>query len=238
MFRIVILIVLFFASCGYPESNSEVSDVAMLYEVSQLSDDYLKIDHVNKIKVDMPISESEGIGFYNGILEILSSQESFSNSTKEGQRLSDGYPYLKNAPCAFSTAAALRFVAQATNTPKIRDVIRMVGEKNERIHTCTNEIEVSLRRLGFVYFDKNKWIAPKGAVGLLNDRSSNSSCHGASKTKSGHIYFIMVDRGPKGAKDVISDNFVRFNITYKAPGAENGTDGFWLPPGIVPVRRN
>jgi hypothetical protein len=202
-------------------------------------DDYKQVDHVAQVPMDNALTDAQGTKLYReGILKVLESQPAFSAATQEGQKLAVGYPYLQNAPCAFSTSAALRYAAKLTDTPNLREVITLVASNNERIHTCTNEVEVSMRRLGFNYFDKDLYVAPMGAIGLLNDRSPNSSCHGVSQTKSGHIYFIMEDRGGRGFKDLITDNFVRFKIIYKAPGSDSGTDGFWLPPGVVPARRD
>lgn len=197
---------------------------------------YQTLQHTQKQATDLAISEYEGQKlFFEGMLPVLASQQSFSESTIEGQKIARNYPYLQNAPCAYSVTSAMRTAATLAGVPQVRDALPLMG-KSGPIHTCTVEDEYTFRRLGFNYFDKNKYIAPLGAIGLLNDRSAGD-CHIKSKHIAGHIYFVMEDRGPRGYKDLISDNFTRYNIIYKAPGAETGTEGFWLPPGVYPRTR-
>jgi hypothetical protein len=185
---------------------------------------------------DLAISDEEGRQLYfEGLLPMLESKEAFSEATKEARVLAEDYPYIRNAPCAWTVTSGMRWAATKATVLEVRHALPLMKGK-QPTHTCTGEDEHTLKRLGFHYFSKNTYIAPKGSVGLLNDRSP-ATCNIPSNLKSGHIYFIMKDGGPRGYKDNISDNLGRFNIIYKGPGADAGTHGFWLPPGVYPTKR-
>ena len=101
---------------------------------------------------------------------------------------------------------------------------------------------------------KEDYLAPRGAIGA---RSPRYKCQG-TKNGSGHIYFITKDgaertqfpnptnendppeegiSGPKWQiKDLHAENLNFFDHVYMQ-WQEGYTDGFWLPPGIYPLKR-
>ena len=112
--------------------------------------------------------------------------------------------------------------------------------------------------LGFIYFFKKDYFAPRGAIGALVGRHQyQGTPHG-----SDHIYFITKDgskrtkfpnpenswddehgnheKGINGEKwqikDLHAENLDFFDHVYMQ--WTNGyTEGFWLPPGIYPLKR-
>jgi hypothetical protein len=115
-------------------------------------------------------------------------------------------------------------------------------------------VEKKLRRLGFLYFLKEDYLAPRGAIGARWPRNNQD--------QSDHIYFITKDgekrtefpnpenlwddqqgkhetgiNGPKWQiKDLHAENLDFFDHVFMQ--WENGyTEGFWLPPGIYPLNR-
>lgn len=130
---------------------------------------YLALEHTKNTATDLALTEYEGQKlFFEGMLAVLASPEAFSQSTLEGQRIAKNYPYLANAPCAYSVTSALRTASTMAQLSKVRDALPIMSSQGP-IHTCTVEDEFTFRRMGFNYFDKNKYIAPFGAIGLLND---------------------------------------------------------------------
>jgi len=103
--------------------------------------------------------------------------------------------------------------------------------------------------------EKKDYLAPRGAIGARAPRWN----YGGTKDGSGHIYFITKDGSkrtqfpnsgnendepeegtdePKWKiKDLHAENLHFFDNVYMQ--GENGyTDGFWLPPGIYPLKRS
>jgi len=115
-------------------------------------------------------------------------------------------------------------------------------------------VETKLRRLGFLYFLKKDYLAPRGAIGARAPRWKSQ----VTENESGHIYFITKDgakrtqfpnpgqenepaetgiNGPKWQiKDLHAENLDFFDHVFMQD-QEGYTEGFWLPPGIYPLNR-
>ncbi|WP_013321300.1 hypothetical protein [Gloeothece verrucosa] len=217
-------------------------------------DAYKNIIHA-LIKPDLPLLEHDGRKlFEQGILPILQSSNTFKQATDEGeQKLAklvahnqDQYGIHK-APCAYSVSCVMKYIAQKLGFTQIMNLFENPSNLN-----CVQVtgVEIMLRRLGFNYFLKKDYLAPRGAIGARAPRNSND--------ESGHIYFITKDgakrtqfpnpgqgndppetgtNGPDWMiKDLHAENLHFFDHVYIQ--WQNGyTDGFWLPTGIYPLQR-
>jgi hypothetical protein len=92
--------------------------------------------------------------------------------------------------------------------------------------SCTDRVESELRRLGWNYFFKSAYQIPTSAIALESGRYNFCG----TKSHSGHIYTVLEDRGG-GLSDLIADNG-GYSHVYSGK-----TEGFWLPPGVYPIRR-
>jgi hypothetical protein len=155
------------------------------------------------------------------------------------------------APCAYSVSCVMKYLAEKLGLATVKalfqdpcliDNVQVTG------------VETKLRRLGFLYFLKKDYLAPRGAIGARWPRNNQD--------QSDHIYYITKDgakrtqfpnpenywddqqgkhetgiNGPKWQiKDLHAENLDFFDHVYIQ--WENGyTEGFWLPPGIYPLNR-
>jgi hypothetical protein len=158
---------------------------------------------------------------------------------------------IRYAPCAYSISCVMKYLAEKLGLATVKalfqdpcliDNVQVTG------------VEKKLRRLGFLYFLKKDYLAPRGAIGATAPRWK----YQGTENGSGHIYFITKDgakrtqfpnpgqenepaeTGINGTKwqikDLHAENLDFFDHVYMQ--WENGyTEGFWLPPGIYPLKR-
>lgn len=216
---------------------------------------YQTLEHAVETSVDLGLNEENGRKlFEEGILPILQSVNTFETATAKGQQELDqrGNVYgIKDAPCAYSVSCVMKYIAEKLG---INQVKKLFDNTFEIDCIQVTGVEKKLRRLGFLYFLKKDYLAPRGAIGA---RSPRYECQG-TKNGSGHIYFITKDgaertqfpnptnendppeQGISGPawkiKDLHAENLHFFDHVYMQ--WEDGyTDGFWLPPGIYPFKR-
>lgn len=258
---------------GYDQANHK-EETSILIHVADPSDytktiyqglvldDYTKLKHTQSLATDHQLTDAEGRKlFEEGILPILQSKETFMKATKEGegklkQLVAQGQDKynISAAPCAYSVSCVMKSLAEKLGLATVKalfqdpcliDNVQVTG------------VEKKLRRLGFLYFLKKDYLAPRGAIGARWPRKNKDKSN-----ESGHIYFITKDgekrtqfpnpenrwddqqgkhetgiNGPKWQiKDLHAENLHFFDHVYMQSG--NGyTEGFWLPPGIYPLKR-
>lgn len=239
-------------------SNSS-DDYTKIFYGGLVLDAYKKLEHALKTSVDRGLSEEKGRKIFEvGILPILQSADTFMTATAEGQRelnLHPGRTDIKNAPCAYSVSCVMKYVAEKLGFDKVKEIFNNTFEVD-----CVQVtgVEKKLRCLGFIYYLKKHYLAPRGAIGVLAGRHNyQNTPHG-----SDHIYFITKDGskrtefpnpanawddeqgkpekgidGPKWKiKDLHAENLCFFDRVFMQ--WTNGyTEGFWLPPGIYPLKR-
>lgn len=258
---------------GYDQANHEeetsiiiyVADPSPLMDYTKtihnglVLDAYKKLQHTQSLPTDHKLTDAEGCRlFEQGILPILQSKETFMEATEEGrnklnelvEQNKDQY-HIDDAPCAYSVSCVMKYLAEKLGLatvkalfqdPCLMDNVRVTG------------VEKKLRRLGFLYFLKEDYLAPRGAIGARWPRNNQD--------QSDHIYYITKDgakrtqfpnpenywddqqgkhetgiNGPKWQiKDLHAENLDFFDHVFMQ--WENGyTEGFWLPPGIYPLKR-
>ena len=222
-------------------------------------DAYKNLQHTQSLPTDHRLTDAEGCRlFEQGILPILQSKTTFMEATEEGHKKlnelveqnKDQYG-IHHAPCAYSVSCVMKYLAEKLGLATVKalfqdpcliDNVQVTG------------VEKKLRRLGFLYFLKEDYLAPRGAIGARWPRNNQD--------QSGHIYYITKDgakrtqfpnpendwddqqgkhekgiNGPKWQiKDLHAENLDFFDHVYIQ--WENGyTEGFWLPPGIYPLKR-
>jgi hypothetical protein len=258
---------------GYDQANHEeetsiiiyVADPSPLMDYTKtihnglVLDAYKKLQHTQSLPTDHKLTDAEGCRlFEQGILPILQSKETFMEATEEGrnklnelvEQNKDQYS-IDRAPCAYSVSCVMKYLAEKLGLATVKalfqdpcliDNVQVTG------------VEKKLRRLGFLYFLKEDYLAPRGAIGARAPRWK----YQGTENGSGHIYFITKDgakrtqfpnpgqenepaetgiNGPKWQiKDLHAENLDFFDHVYIQ--WENGyTEGFWLPPGIYPLKR-
>jgi hypothetical protein len=258
---------------GYDQANHEeetsiiiyVADPSPLMDYTKtihnglVLDAYKKLQHTQSLPTDHKLTDAEGCRlFEQGILPILQSKETFMEATEEGrnklnelvEQNKDQY-HIDDAPCAYFVSCVMKYLAEKLGLatvkalfqdPCLMDNVRVTG------------VEKKLRRLGFLYFLKEDYLAPRGAIGARWPRNNQD--------QSDHIYYITKDgakrtqfpnpenywddqqgkhetgiNGPKWQiKDLHAENLDFFDHVFMQ--WENGyTEGFWLPPGIYPLKR-
>ncbi|NCS05483.1 MAG: hypothetical protein GPJ07_02210 [Microcystis aeruginosa G13-07] len=222
-------------------------------------DAYKNLEHTKFLATYHKLSEEEGCKlFEEGILPILQSKKTFMEATEEGHEKLDKLVKQKKdqygihlAPCAYSVSCVMKYLAEKLGLATVKalfqdpcliDNVQVTG------------VETKLRRLGFLYFLKKDYLAPRGAIGARAPRWKSQ----VTENESGHIYFITKDgakrtqfpnpgqenepaetgiNGPKWQiKDLHAENLDFFDHVFMQ--WENGyTEGFWLPPGIYPLNR-
>ena len=255
---------------GYDQANHK-EETSILIHVAAPSDytktiyqglvldAYKNLEHTKFLATDHKLSEEEGCKlFEQGILPILQSKETFMEATKEGHEKLDKLVAQKKdqygihlAPCAYSVSCVMKYIAKELGFDKVKNLFNNTFEDD-----CVQVtgVEKKLRRLGFLYFLKKDYLAPRGAIGARAPRWK----YQGTENGSGHIYFITKDgakrtqfpnpgqenepaetgiNGPKWQiKDLHAENLDFFDHVYIQ--WENGyTEGFWLPPGIYPLKR-
>ena len=254
---------------GYDQANHEeetsiiiyVADPSPLMDYTKtihnglVLDAYKKLQHTQSLPTDHKLTDAEGCQlFEQGILPILQSADTFMTAAAEGKHelnLHPGRTDIKEASCAYSVSCVMKYIAKELKFDKVKNLFNNTFEDD-----CVQVtgVEKKLRRLGFLYFLKKDYLAPRGAIGARAPRWK----YQGTENGSGHIYFITKDgakrtqfpnpgqenepaetgiNGPKWQiKDLHAENLDFFDHVYIQ--WENGyTEGFWLPPGIYPLKR-
>ncbi|MFM2379872.1 MAG: hypothetical protein RLZZ143_2451 [Cyanobacteriota bacterium] len=221
-------------------------------------DAYKNLQHTQSLPTDHRLTDAEGCRlFEQGILPILQSKETFMEATEEGrnklEKLVEPDPEtsIANHPCAYSVSCVMKYLAEKLGLATVKALFKdPFSTENIRV----TGVETKLRRLGFLYFLKEDYLAPRGAIG--------ARCPRNNQHQSDHIYYITKDgakrtqfpnpendwddqqgkhetgiNGPKWQiKDLHAENLDFFDHVFIQ--WENGyTEGFWLPPGIYPLKR-
>jgi len=233
---------------GYDQANHEEETSIIIY-----------VEHTQSLPTDHKLSDAEGCRlFEQGILPILQSADTFMTAAAEGKHelnLHPGRTDIKEASCAYSVSCVMKYIAKELKFDKVKNLFNNTFEDD-----CVQVtgVEKKLRRLGFLYFLKEDYLAPRGAIGARAPRWK----YQGTENGSGHIYFITKDgakrtqfpnpenywddqqgkhetgiNGPKWQiKDLHAENLDFFDHVYMQ--WDNGyTEGFWLPPGIYPLKR-
>ena len=251
---------------GYDQANHEEETSIIIYVADSsdytktiygglVLDAYKNLQHTQSLPTDHRLTDAEGCRlFEQGILPILQSKTTFMEATEEGrnklnelvEQNKDQYG-IHHAPCAYSVSCVMKYLAEKLGLATVKalfqdpcliDNVQVTG------------VEKKLRRLGFLYFLKEDYLAPRGAIGARWPRNNQD--------QSGHIYFITKDgakrtqfpnpgqenepaetgiNGPKWQiKDLHAENLHFFDHVYMQE-KEGYTEGFWLPPGIYPLKR-
>jgi hypothetical protein len=257
---------------GYDQANHEeetsiiiyVADPSPLMDYTKtihnglVLDAYKKLQHTNSLPTDHRLTDAEGCRlFEQGILPILQSKTTFMEATEEGRNKlnelveQDPETSIAKYPCAYSVSCVMKYLAEKLGLATVKALFKdPFSTENIRV----TGVETKLRRLGFLYFLKKDYLAPRGAIGARWPRNNQD--------QSGHIYFITKDgakrtqfpnpendwddqqgkhetgiNGPKWQiKDLHAENLDFFDHVFMQ--WENGyTEGFWLPPGIYPLKR-
>lgn len=219
-------------------------------------DAYKKLEHALKTPVDRGLSEEEGRKIFEaGILPILQSADTFMEATAEGRQELDkrgNYLGIKKFPCAYSVSCVMKYLAGKLGLEKVAELFQDPF-KVENIRVT--EVEIKLRSLGFFYYLKDNYLAPRGAIGTRERNNHDVSGHiyfitkdGSKRTEfpnpdQGNLQDIREGKPEKGIdgprwkiKDLHAENLHFFDHVYLQ--WENGyTEGFWLPPGIYPLKR-
>ena len=217
-------------------------------------DAYKKLEHAVKMPVDRELSEEDGRKLFEvGILPILQSADTFMTATAEGERelnLHPGRTDIKEASCAYSVSCVMKYIAKKLGFDKVKSLFNSTFEVD-----CVQVtgVEKKLRCLGFIYYLKEHYLAPRGAIGARAPRWE----YQGTKNGSGHIYFITKDgakrtqfpnlgqeneraeRGKDGPKwqikDLHAENLHFFDHVYRQ-WEYDYTEGFWLPLGVYPLK--
>lgn len=129
-----------------------------------------------------------------------------------------------SAPCAVTTSQILEEAAIKAGNKRVETIF-----KDETKYGPTHNVEIQMRNLGWHYYLKTKYVAPCGAIGMWSRYTWNGW-----PQHSGHIYTIVIDKGPDGRQDTIADN-AGWGHLYTPSGI---CEGFWLPQGVYPKLRN
>jgi hypothetical protein len=254
---------------GYDQANHEEETSIIIYVAAPsdytktihnglVLDAYKKLQHTNSLPTDHRLTDAEGCRlFEQGILPILQSKTTFMEATEEGRNKlnelveQDPETSIAKYPCAYSVSCVMKYLAEKLGLATVKALFKdPFSTENIRV----TGVETKLRRLGFLYFLKKDYLAPRGAIGARWPRNNQD--------QSGHIYFITKDgakrtqfpnpenywddqqgkhetgiNGPKWQiKDLHAENLDFFDHVFMQ--WENGyTEGFWLPPGIYPLNR-
>ncbi|TRU22345.1 MAG: hypothetical protein EWV92_15525 [Microcystis aeruginosa Ma_MB_S_20031200_S102] len=254
---------------GYDQTNHEEETSIIIYVADSsdytktiyeglVLDAYKKLEHTQSLPTDHKLSDAEGCQlFEQGILPILQSKATFMEATEEGHKKlnelvePDPETSIAGHPCAYSVSCVMKYIAKKLGFDKVKNLFNNTFEDD-----CVQVtgVEKKLRRLGFLYFLKKDYLAPRGAIGARAPRWK----YQGTENGSGHIYFITKDgakrtqfpnpgqenepaeTGINGTKwqikDLHAENLDFFDHVYMQ--WENGyTEGFWLPPGIYPLKR-
>ena len=183
---------------GYDQANHEEETSIIIYVADSsdytktiygglVLDAYKNLQHTQSLPTDHKLSDAEGCRlFEQGILPILQSKTTFMKATEEGrnklnelvEQNKDQYG-IHHASCAYSVSCVMKYLAEKLGLATVKalfqdpcliDNVQVTG------------VEKKLRRLGFLYFLKEDYLAPRGAIGARWPRNNQD--------QSDHIYYI------------------------------------------------
>ncbi len=157
---------------------------------------------------------------------------------KHELNLHPGRTDIKEASCAYSVSCVMKYLAEKLGLATVKALFKdPFSTENIRV----TGVETKLRRLGFLYFLKKDYLAPRGAIGARAPRWKSHK-DGAKRTQfpnpgQENEPAETGINGPKWQiKDLHAENLDFFDHVFMQ--WENGyTEGFWLPPGIYPLNR-
>lgn len=191
-------------------------------DTSACQDLWFTKDGSNELNMD-PISIEDGQKLYfDGLFYQANSKQLW----EEALARCVIPPWAASAPCAVTCSQIIEEAAIKAGISKVE-----LAFKNENEFGPTHNVEIAMRNLGWYYYYKTKYIAPRGAIGLWGGRFV---FYGWPQ-HSGHIFTILEDKGPIGRDELIADNGGWGHI-YAASG-DAGIEGFWLPNGVFPQLR-
>lgn len=218
-------------------------------------DGYKNYAHIKDVGSEFCLGESEGqCLFEDGILWAIKDKESFLEIMVEAELALGGdraiATFVSQFPCAYTVSYVLWVVGKKLDLFSVEFLFKNIFAQGNVI---SQHFEQNLYNLGFNYFLKQQYLAPKGAIGFTYPRNKQGY--------SGHVFFITLDGqyrtefpNPNNLwdhdqgnieivgdekyqiRDLAAENLHYFDHIYM-PHKELYTDGFWLPPGIYPLER-
>lgn len=188
----------------------------------------------------VPLTEAQGRDLYfRGIIPRLKTGATFSvaarhSATRAGALglLADSraHDYWPSAPCAVSASHFLEYVLGERG---LVEPAERFSDHNGR-HSVTHWNEIEVKNLGWNYFAKSKYVAPRGAMGMWSRYYHKPTKYAEH---SGHTYWILRDDGStNGKNDLTAYNGSIYGVAYR-PSGGGSCEGFWLPPGVYPRPR-
>lgn len=177
--------------------------------------------------VPRALTEEEGRRFYfDGLLPLVETANTPSPATSEFEAaIKEGR--VVEPPCATTNSQVLERAALKAGLPWVAEIFA-----NPRHYYPTHNNEIQLQRLGWSYYLKEEHVSPPASVGAWS-RYTFVGVPG----HTGHIFVIFKDMG-MNARDLVGDNTRRSDEPHGHPYRPEGkTVGFWLPPGVYPMRR-
>lgn len=188
----------------------------------QISSDFsIKFLHLKNIKADLALTKGQAQLLWEALRKQSDDKNAFNMRVNIGTK-----PEYGNAQCAVTTASVLEGAALLAGMNGIAELFSKKHRDNGEF-ALTHQIEIMLKRLGFVMYDKSKYWAPRGAIALMEGRYAFAGC----EQHSGHVYTMHIDQGV-GQKDIINDNG-GFEHLYN-----NLTESFFVPEGITVNKRD
>lgn len=178
-------------------------------------------EHLKNVKADKRLSIEDSHDLWTALVVQANDKLAFNKRVALGVKESYG-----NAQCAITTASVLEGACRAAGLIETARIFSKPNRDDDNF-ALTHQIEIILKRLGFVMYSKKDFVAPRGAICMMKGRYNFAGC----KQHSGHVFTMYTDCGPE-QKDVINDNG-----GFAHPYSEY-TESFFLPRGIAAVARN
>lgn len=184
------------------------------------SDSYKAFLHLKDVKVDHGMTIEDGRKMYESMVAFVEDRNAFVTTIYKAEK-----PEYGSAQCAVTTSAVLEAELNRCGLSILANLFSK-SERDKDHFALTHQVEIMLRRLGWFYWLRKDFIGKKGAICMMSGRYDFAGC----KQHSGHVYSLYEDRYPEN--DMICDNGGYKHIY------SNKTEGFWLPPGVVPEKRS
>ena len=164
--------------------------------------------------------------FFNGLLPlVLEANRPDPTSSEFGRAISEGM--IVGPACATTNSQVLEYAAKKAGLDWI---IPLFSDPWSYLPTHNNEYQFML--LGWHYYLMDDYISPAGSIGAW----TRYTFYGIPD-HTGHIYITFEDRGPDSSP-LVGDNTRRNDELHGHPYRPAGRPvGFWMPPGVYPVRR-
>lgn len=177
--------------------------------------------HLKNVKADLALTNDEAITLWAAMQAQIKDKAAFNNRVNLGVK-----PEYGNAQCATTTASVIEgALLQAGLNLDSEYFSKPHRDKDE--FALTHQVEIMLKRFGFIMYSKATHVAPCGAIGMMSNRYEFGGC----SQHSGHVFSIYEDKGV-GNHDVICDNG-GWNHVYA-----NDTESFFVPSGIAVAKRD